>query len=72
MAFRRACHGFRLVATHESAAHKPGGRGRFDGQKRAAAARCGDVARGVLRLPFQRNALALVFARRADVMADRQ
>jgi len=72
MVFRRACRGLGFVATHKSAAHKPARRQRFDGQQRAAAAGRRDAARGVLRLSFQRNALAVVFARRADVVADRQ
>ena len=72
MVFRRACRGFRFIATHESTAHKSAGRKRFDGQQSAAAAGRRDAARGVLRLSFQRNALAVVFARRADVVADRQ
>ena len=70
MVFRRARRGFRLVATHEPAAHESTGRQRFDGHERAATTSCRDAA-CVLRLSFQRNALAMVFARRADVVADR-
>ena len=69
MVFRRARRGLRIVATHESAAHKPAGGQRFDGEQSAAATNRRDAALGVLRLSFQRNALAVVFARRADVVA---
>jgi len=58
MAFRRARRRLRLVATHKSPAHKAARRQRFDGEQPAAAASCCDAARGVLRLPFQRIALA--------------
>jgi len=72
MDFYRACRGLCLVATHESAAHESAGHSRFDGQQRTAAAGRRDAARGVLRLSFQRNTLAVVFAHRPDVVAHRR
>ena len=72
MVFRRGRRGLRFIATHESGAHKPAGGQRFDGEQPAAAASCCDAARGVLRLSFQPNALAVVFAHRTDVVAHRQ
>jgi hypothetical protein len=70
MDFGRNGRGVRVVAIHESAANQSAGCERFDGEQRAAAAGRCDAARGVLRLPFERNKVAVVFARRADVVAD--
>ena len=72
MAFRRARRGLNVVATHESVAHKPDGHQRFDSQELTAASNRRDAARRVLRLSLRRNALAVVFAHRADVLVDRQ
>ena len=72
MVLRRRRRGICLVATNESATHKPAGCQRFDGHERTAAANRRNAALGVLRLSFQRNTLAVVFARRANIVADRE
>lgn len=72
MDFRRACRGVRLVAAHESVAHQPANRAgtRCLGHQHTTAANRRAAARGVLRLSFLRNQMAVVQPRRADVVAD--
>ena len=72
MVFRGCRRGICFAATHESTAHKPACRQRFDGRERTAAANRHDAARGVLRLSFKQNTLAVVFTHRADIVADLQ
>jgi hypothetical protein len=72
MDFRRAGCCVCFAAIDESGADEPAGRERFDGDESAAAANRRDFARGVLRLPFLRDQMAVVFARRASVVADCQ
>ena|SRR5208283_1942253 len=71
MDFRRARRGVCVVATHESAAHEPAGRAgaRLDGHQPAATANRRPAARGLLRLSFRRNPVAVVQPHRAGVVA---
>jgi hypothetical protein len=68
MDFRRGRCSVRLVAIHKSGAHEPAGRSRFSGYEHVATKNRGDVARGVLRLPFLRDEMAVVWPCRACVV----